>query len=42
MGRRNNTQTLTHTQIEKKERKEGKGREEWKKRKKTHDNVINN
>ena len=30
---RNNTQTLTHTQIEKKERKEGKGREKWKKKK---------
>ena len=38
---RNNTQTLTHT-LEKKERKEGKGREKRKERNKTHDNLKNN
>ena len=36
------THKHSHTQLEKKERKEGKGREEWKNRKKTHDNEINN
>ena len=38
---RNNTQTLTHT-LEKKERKEGKGREKRKERNKAHDNLKNN
>ena len=39
---RNNTQTLTHTHLEKKEGKEGKGGEKRKERNKTHDNLTNN